>query len=199
MEETIKKEEQTYTPVNLNRKVPPYFLFSAIVVLVIGVLAYLTFFQKLLPFKFVPTKTSIPTETPKVTIKTVPYEQTNGKGVQVYLSGTEGAVEVPAFQLELSLPQIAEADNVIVKINPQLESQGWKFPIARFENENSRGLVKISGYRLGNSPYEIKGNLLIVTITTKDNEILPFEVNQENTVLYSSDAVTKIPFNTQSE
>jgi hypothetical protein len=199
MEEENKIKIETPVPMDLNRKVPPYFLVAFLVVLVVGILSYLLFFKNIFPVKFAPKGSPVVTEKPQITILTKKYELSNEKGVQVYLSSIDGNTEVSAFQMKFLLPKGTTKDDVVIKVNPGLEEQAWKFPIARFEEEDGSPVVKFSGFRLGNSPYVVKGNLLLATISTKTISDLTLTLDTSNTLLYSSDAVTKIPFNSLSE
>ena len=204
MEEQNSNVTQNPIPVNLNRKAPHYFVVAALFVIAVGILAYFLFFKNIIPFKLIPTKSPVATEAPLITIKTKAYGLSDEKGVQIYLSSNTKTVEVSAFQIKFLLPNGISKDNLTIKINPQLEAQAWKFPIARLEEENDIFVVKLSGFRLGNSPYVIQGNLLIATVykttsSTEDEAGLTLTLDSENTLLYSSDAVTNIPFDTSAE
>lgn len=199
MEEENNNNIKYPVPMDLNKKIPPYFLIATIIVLVIGIFAFILFSKDIIPFKFAPVKSPATEEVPLITIKTKAYELTNEKGVQIYLSSNNGSTEISAFQMKFALPKDIKKENIEIKVNPDLESQAWKFPIARFEEEDGSPVIKISGFRLGNSPYVVKGNLLIGTVSTKDGLSVPLTLDLPNTLLYSSDAVTKIPFDTLSE
>lgn len=181
------------------KKTPPYFLAAALVVLAIGVIAYLLYSNKVSLKNVIPIATPTIEVSPVLTIKTKAYTLQNEKGIQVYLTDKGGNTAVSALQLEFTLPENINANNLEVKINPALLDQGWKFPIARIESDSAGGTIKISGARFGNSPYEIMGNLLIATITNGGSQDISLSVNTGNTLIYASDAITKIPFDTAQE
>jgi len=198
MDDTIQNQPQTQAPVNLNKKVPPYFLLAVVAVLILGISAYLVFFRQLIP-SIISPKASPTAKKALVTIKTKSYELPNEKGVQIYLSSKDESAEIAAFQIKFSLPSDQKKENISIKMNPQLESQAWKFPIARFEEEDGKPVIKISGFRLGNSPYQVKGNLLIATVTSKNKADISLTLDDKSTLLYSSDAITEVPFDKASE
>lgn len=130
----------------------------------------------------------ITTIKPQLTIKLVRISNTK---IEIYLSPVEKSVEISAFQLNGKLSGVTNDSDVVLEINKDLQNQAWSFPIAKIEN----GELKIAGFRLGNSPYTLTDNFYLGTVSSTNNTDLGIAINNTDTVFYSSDALTKIPYN----
>lgn len=168
--------------------------------LLFAVLVFLVAFNfKAIPFlttQAPPTATPTPTPAPRMTLKVVPLEN-DSPGARVLIAPIDSSgVEVSAFQIRLNLPSGFTKDDITIAANPDLESQGWKFPLMTVDTDfDGVNYLKLAGVRLGNSPFSIDKDMLFFAITAKKQfEKLP-EVDSSETIIYSSNAVTKLPFN----
>lgn len=123
-----------------------------------------------------------------VTLKAV--QDGGGQKLEIYLSAKK-PVDLAAFQFRASLPPSISDDDLSLTTNLELKQQAWTFPIARIE----AGEVKLAGFRLGNSPYQIGHELLFATLTTGSKTPLSLTINHDDSIFYAADATTQIPFN----
>ena len=161
-------------------------IISIIVFVLVAVLVSTGFY--FYKYGFVPRLSKVTKVQPPLKILLVSDEVS----VKLYVSpNTSSQVEVSAFQIQLQ----ANTDTGIldIKTNTLLEDQGWTFPLVKKEGET----IKIAGFRLGNTPYVVgEKGMLIATVANNSGSPISFtaDIVTENTIFYSSDAITKIDY-----
>lgn len=116
---------------------------------------------------------------------------TNTSRVFITITPLKEPITLSAFEMSL-ISSSVNAKQIKITPNQELTKFAWQFPLTLSENSDTGSVIKISGFRLGNSPFSISEGLVLAVIEVNKNESVEF--NNQNIKFFASDALTIIPF-----